>query len=146
MKKKNIYLNQVTAVGFVKNLLIMMNKKLDIIFRKLVNLEALHIGTVTNLQLTKKVPVTFHNLKGYDSHLIINELNSSLEKLVKNLSDEDFNFLVEEFSSRNSELLKQKRWTVLKDLMKLKCLLEKFFAALQRMENLVMMVKYQTST
>ena len=75
-----------------------------------------------NFQLTKKVPVIFHNLKGYDSHLIFSELhkfylkvdvipnglekymafflgrdlvfidsmqfmNSSLDKLVKNLVD-----------------------------------------------------------
>ena len=35
-------------------------------------------------------------------------MNSSLDKLVKNLSDEDFKFLVEEFGSKNLELLKQK--------------------------------------
>ena len=35
-------------------------------------------------------------------------MNSSLEKIVKNLSDEDFKYLVEEFSSNNLELLKQK--------------------------------------
>ena len=34
-------------------------------------------------------------------------LNSSLDKLVKNLSDEDFKYLVEEFDSKNLELLKQ---------------------------------------
>ena len=28
-----------------------------------------------NLQLTKKVPVIFHNLRGYDSHLVFNELD-----------------------------------------------------------------------
>ena len=28
-----------------------------------------------NFQLTKKVPVIFHNLKGYDGHLIFSELN-----------------------------------------------------------------------
>ena len=35
-------------------------------------------------------------------------LNSSLYKLVKNLLDEDFRYLVEEFGSKNLELLKQK--------------------------------------
>ena len=34
--------------------------------------------------------------------------NSSLDILVKNLSDEDFKHLVEEFGSKNLELLKQK--------------------------------------
>ena len=33
-------------------------------------------------------------------------MNSSVDKLVKNLSDEDFKHLVEEFSSENLELLK----------------------------------------
>ena len=35
-------------------------------------------------------------------------MNSSLHKLVKNLSDEDFKYLVEEFASENLEFLKQK--------------------------------------
>ena len=35
-------------------------------------------------------------------------MNSSLDKLVKNLSDEDFKYLVKEFGSKNLELLKQK--------------------------------------
>ena len=96
-----------------------------------------------NFQLTKKIPVIFHNLKGYDSHLIFSELhkfnlkvdvipnglekcmafflgrdllfidsmqfmNSSLDKLVKNLSDEDFKYLVKEVSYENLEILKQK--------------------------------------
>ena len=92
------------------------------------------------LQLTKKVPVRFHNLRGCDSHLIFCELNkfdvkidvipnrlekymafilnknfvsmqfmnSSLEKLVKNLSGDDFKYLAEEFGFKNLELLKQK--------------------------------------
>ena len=84
-------------------------------------------------------------MRGYDSHLIFNELdkfdakinvipngnglekcmafllnknvvfidsmqlmNSSLDKPVKNLSDKDFKFLIEEFGSKNLELLKQK--------------------------------------
>ena len=35
-------------------------------------------------------------------------MNSSVEKLVKNLSDNDFKYLTEEFGSKNLELLKQK--------------------------------------
>ena len=96
-----------------------------------------------NFQLTKKIPVIFHNLKGYDSHLIFSELNKfnlkinvipnglekymafflgenlvfidsmqfmnlSLDKLVKNLPDEDFKYLLNEFGSENLEILKQK--------------------------------------
>ena len=35
---------------------------------------AAHWSCNINLQLTKKVPVIFHNLRDYDSHLIFNEL------------------------------------------------------------------------
>ena len=35
-------------------------------------------------------------------------MNSSLEKLVKNLTDNDFKYLLEKFHSKNLELLKQK--------------------------------------
>ena len=57
-------------------------------------------------------------------------MNSSFDKLVKNLLDEDFKYLVEEFGSENLELLNKKVliltniWTVLKSLMKKNCLLE----------------------
>ena len=96
-----------------------------------------------NFQLTKKIPVIFHNLKGYDCHLIFSELhkfnlkvdvipnglekymafflgrdlvfidsmqfmNSSLDKLVKNLVDKDFKYLVEEFGTESLKILKQK--------------------------------------
>ena len=120
----------------------MTKKKLEIIVTKLVNRGAAHGSCNINLQLTKKVPATFQNLRGYDSHLIFNELdkfdvkisarpnglekymaflnknllfidsmqfmNSSLDKLVKHLSDKDFMYLVEEFVPENLELLKQK--------------------------------------
>ena len=102
---------------------------------------AAHESCNLDFQLTKKVPVIFHNLRSYDSHFIFNELdkfdvkikvipnglekymafflnknlvfidsmqfmNSSLDKLVKNLSDKDFKYLIEEFGSKNLELLK----------------------------------------
>ena len=104
---------------------------------------AAHWSCNINFQLTKKIPVIFRNLKGYNSHLIFSKpnkfdakisvipnglekymafvlgrnlvfivsmqfMNSSLEKLVKNLLDEDFKYLVEEFGSENLEILKQK--------------------------------------
>ena len=97
-----------------------------------------------NFQLTKIIPVIiFHNLKGYDSHLIFSKLhkfilkvdvipnglekymtfflggdlvfidsmqfmNCSLDKLVKNLVDKDFKYLVKEFGTENLKILKQK--------------------------------------
>ena len=38
---------------------------------------AAHFSYNANLKLSKKVPVIFHNLKGYDSHLIIKEIGKS---------------------------------------------------------------------
>ena len=35
---------------------------------------AAHWNCNINFRLTEKVPVIFHNLRGYDSHLICNEL------------------------------------------------------------------------
>ena len=37
--------------------------------------DAAHGSCNINLQLNKKVPLIFHNLRGYDSHLIFNELD-----------------------------------------------------------------------
>ena len=104
---------------------------------------ASHWSCNINLKMNKKIPVIFHNLRGYDSHLIIKEvskfdvkvsvipnglekymaftinrnlvfidsmqfMNSSLDSLVKNLSDHDFVCLYEEFSGKFLKLVKQK--------------------------------------
>ena len=104
---------------------------------------AAHYLCNINLRIAKKISVMFHNLKGYDSHLIFKELskfdvrvnvipnglekymaftlnknlvfidnmlfmNSSLDKLVKNLADKDFVFLSEEFSGEQIKLVKEK--------------------------------------
>ena len=42
---------------------------------------AAHWSCNINLQLIKKVPVMFHNLRGYDSHLIFYELKKSDVKI-----------------------------------------------------------------
>ena len=75
---------------------------------------------------------------------------SSLDKLIKDLSDEDFKYLVVEFGSKKLELLKQKGAypyeTVMKNLMKKNYLLKNILIALQKMEKSVIIVKYQTVT
>ena len=93
-----------------------------------------HWSCNINLKISKKVPGIFHKLRGYDSHLIFKELNKSdckismsftlnnnivfidsmlfmtsvLDKLARNLSNEDFKYLSEEFSGEELELVKKK--------------------------------------
>ena len=102
-----------------------------------------HWSCNVNLKLTKKVPVIFHNLKGYGSHLIMPKIskfdakisakpngfekymaftinnnlvfidsmqvmNSSLNKLAKNLADNGFKYLSQEFRGDLLKLVKQK--------------------------------------
>ena len=104
---------------------------------------AAHWDCNINIRLTKKVPVILRNLRGYDCHLIFDELknfnlkidiipnglekyidfflnknlvfidsmqlmNSGLDKLVKNLCDDDFKYLTGEFGSKDLKLLKEK--------------------------------------
>ena len=44
-------------------------------------MEVAHYSCNINVKITKKVPVIFHNLKGYDSHLIFKELSKFNVKL-----------------------------------------------------------------
>ena len=70
-------------------------------------------------------------------------MNSSLEKLVKNLSDNDFKYLTEEFGSKNLEHLKQKGpypyeyMDSFKRLMKKNCLIKNASLVQQKKEKLV---------
>ena len=74
-------------------------------------------------------------------------MNSSLEKLVKNLSDNDFKYLTEEFGSKNLELLKQKDaypyqyMDSFKRFSGEKLPDKNIFTALQKMKQPVIMVK-----
>ena len=91
--------------------------------------------------MNHKIPVVFHNLKNYDSHLIMQELgkfnfkinvtpngleknmsfsinnklsfidsfhflSSSLDSLVKNLANDDFKYLSQEFDNKILDLIK----------------------------------------
>ena len=91
-----------------------------------------HFSCNANCKLSKKFLVIFHSLRGYDSHLIIKEIGKfdvkvsvipnglekymafpvhkifGLDSLVKNLSDNDFKYLSEEFNSELLELVKEK--------------------------------------
>ena len=79
-------------------------------------------------------------------------VNSSLYKLVKNMSDEDFKYLVEEFGSENLVLLKQKGdypyeyMNSFERFNEEKLSARKYLYSSIKMEKLVMMVKYQTVT
>ena len=62
----------------------------------------------------KKLEIIVASLDNLEAHLIVvatygmQFINSRLEKQIKNLGDNDFRYLTEEFDSKNLELLKQK--------------------------------------
>ena len=79
-------------------------------------------------------------------------MNSSLDKLVKHLSDEDFKYLVKEFAPDNLETLKQKGvypyeyMNSFKRFDEDKLPARKYFFSSTKKERLIMMVKYQMVT
>ena len=79
-------------------------------------------------------------------------MSFSLDKLVKNLTDEDFKYLAEDFGSKNLGILKRKGaypYEYINSFERFKeknCLLENVFIALQKTKKLVMMKKNQTVT
>ena len=77
-------------------------------------------------------------------------MSFSLDILVKNLSDDKFKYLAEEFGSENLELLKHKGNHPYEHMNSFEtfndCLPENIFLVQQKKEKLVMMVKYQMNT
>ena len=79
-------------------------------------------------------------------------INSSLDELVKYLSDEDFKYLEEEFDSKHLKILKQNGdypYEYINSLKKFdehKLPARKYFFSSTKKERLIMMVKYQMVT
>ena len=80
-------------------------------------------------------------------------MNCSLDKLVKNLSDEDFKYLVKEFGFDNLKVLKQKAACPYEYINSFKRFIEEklcarkyFFSSTKRKERLINKVKYQMVT
>ena len=98
------------------NINFQLAKKVPVIFRKLRGYSS-HLIFNELDKFHVKISVIPNGLEKYMAFFLNKNLvfidsmqlmNSSLYKLVKNLSDEDFKYLVEEFGSHNLELLKQK--------------------------------------
>ena len=76
MKNNNIYFSKIIIVGFAKKLIDNNDEKvrdhchITGKFRG-----AAHWDCNINFQLTKRIPVIFQNLKGYNSHLVFSVLH-----------------------------------------------------------------------
>ena len=64
---------------------------------------AAHWNCNINFQLTKKVPVIFHILRGYNSHLIFNELDKFDVKI--NVIPNEFRNIHEVFLNKNLKFI-----------------------------------------
>ena len=74
MKEKNIYFNSSCWIG--KKIIDNDEEKVRDRCHVTGKLRgAVHWVCTINFQLTKKVPVICHNLRGYNSHLVFNELD-----------------------------------------------------------------------
>ena len=80
--KKKIYFKKVIVVGFAKKSINNDEEKVGDHCHVTGKFKgAAHQNFNANLQLTKTFPVIFHNLRGYDSHLIFNELKKFSVKI-----------------------------------------------------------------
>ena len=84
---------------------------------------AAHWRCNINLQLTKTVPVIFHNLRGYDSHLIFFELKNFDVKtdVIPNGLEKHMAFFL------------NKNWTFIDSMQFMNSSLEKLFKSLSKM-------------
>ena len=98
------------------NLNFKLTKKVPVIFHHLRSYDR-HLSFNELDKFDVKIKVIPNGLEKYMAFFLnknlvfidsIQFINSSFDKLVKNLSDEDFKYLIEEFGSKNLELLKQK--------------------------------------
>ena len=98
------------------NINFQLTKKVSVIFHSLKDYGS-HLIFSGLHKFNLKVDVIPNGLEKYKAFFLGRDLvfidsmqfiNSSLDKLVKNLVDKDFKYSVKEFSSRNLELLKQK--------------------------------------
>ena len=98
------------------NISFRLTKKVPEIFQNLKNYDSHLIFSVLH-KFNLKINVIPNGLEKYIAFVLNKNLvfidsmqliNSSLDKLVKNLSDEDFKYLVKEFGPDNLKILKQK--------------------------------------
>ena len=76
MIKKDMILRTLLIVGSLIMIILTVMLKSEIIVISLENTEAIDIEIVINInvKINHKIPIVFHNLKNYDSHLIMQEL------------------------------------------------------------------------
>ena len=104
------------SAHFNYNINLKVNKKIPVIFRNLKGYDS-HLIFKELTKFNCRVSVIPNGLEKYMSFTLNNNivfidsmlfLNSSLDKLIKNLGDEDFKYLSEVFSGEKLELVKKK--------------------------------------
>ena len=98
------------------NINLQLTKNVPVILHNLKGYDS-HLIFYERKKSDVKIDVILNRFKKYMTFILNKNLvfidsmqfmNSSLEKLVKNLSDNDFKYLTQKFGSKNLELLKQK--------------------------------------
>ena len=137
-----------------------MTQKIPVIFHNLRSYDSHSVFSELN-KFNVKISVIPNGLEKYMAFFlgknlvfidIMRLMNSSYDKLVKNLSNGDFKYLVEEFGSENLEILKQKGaypYEYMNNFERFneeKLSARKYFLSSTKNEGFIMMVKYQMVT